>query len=54
MLGGHLPAFTGEFQQAVLVDGLFQPRRETQLINGFQAFQMDQHMPWFWGNGWLA
>ena len=37
MLGGHLPAFAGELQQAILVDCVFQPQREIQLIDGFQA-----------------
>ena len=30
MLSRHLPALAGELQQAVLVDGLFQPIRQPQ------------------------
>jgi hypothetical protein len=44
VLGRHLSAFAGELQQAVLVDGVFQPVRQRQVADGLQPLQVGQHM----------
>ena len=44
MLSGHLPALTGELQQPVLVDRVFQPIWQPQFAQGLQPFQVGQHM----------
>ena len=44
VLSGHLPALTGELQQPVLVDRVFQPIWQPQFVQGPQPFQVGQHM----------
>lgn len=44
VLGGHRPAFAGEFQQSVLVDGLFQPVRQPEFTQRLQPLQVGQHL----------
>ena len=46
MLGCHLSALACELQQTVLVNGLFQSARQRQVADGFQSFQVGQHMLW--------
>jgi len=54
MLRGHLSAFAGEFQEAVVVDGLFQFVRNQQFAKYLHPLQMGQNMLGLGGTGRLA
>ena len=53
MLRGRLPAFAGEFQEAVLVDGMFQFIWNQQFAKYLQSLQMSQNMLGLGGTGRL-
>ena len=51
VLGSHLSAFSGQLQQAILVDAMFQPVRQPEFPDGLQPLQVYQHML---GLGWAG
>jgi len=44
VLGGHLAAFAGQLQEAVLVDGVFQAARQREVADGLQPLQVGEQM----------
>ena len=44
VLGGHLAAFAGQLQKAVLVDGVSQAARQREVADGLQPLQVGEQM----------